>query len=260
MDKIGTFNPQLYNTNAEIAEAFIPFIEAHTPLRRNSAPLPVIIDAAENYEAAFYLQSQHAAGVYQQKANFVDQGDNLAKRGRLIFNHDLPLDPTRIASVFLHELVHWMQDVANPHVDQNEASYTAREFQAYSVQAAWLREHELDPYADFPEVFGVIEQAYGKPGSPAPLFCRIKSFTLDGKRYRISTTLPTGTIEYLARFWHVSTTDAEICDIIRRRAMDAPRRADWPERMIAQAQRYAMSRHRANQKLYRYVQLDGSVR
>lgn len=256
MEKQGTFNPQLYRTNEQIAEAFIPFIEAHTPLRRNGAPLPVIVDAAFSYEAAFYLQSQKAAGIYQARLGFRKDADpDLKERGRLIFNHDIGYDATRVASVFLHELVHWMQDVnGTSQCVEHMTDHAALEFEAYAVQAAWLREHELDPYVDFSEVFGEIEPEYGTPGSPAPLFCRIKSFTLDGKRYRLSNRVPVVEVDYLAGFWHVSTTDQEICDIIRRRAMGKSPRGDWTERAIVATQRYALSRHRANQKLYRYVQ------
>lgn len=84
-----------------------------------------------------------------------------------------------------------------------------------------------------------------------------KSFTLDGKRYRFNPALPLATLDYIVRFLHVSTSDEEVKAIVRRRALDAPRRADWPERLIVQAERYALSRHRANQRLFRYVQRGG---
>lgn len=258
MDKQGTFNAQLYNTNAEIAEAFIPFIEAHTSLRRNGAPLPVIIDAAFSYEAAFYLRLQEAAGIYQARLGFRKDADADAKaRGRIIFNHDIGYDATRIASVFLHELVHWMQDInGTSQRVEHMADHGPLEFEAYAVQAAFLREHGLDPYADFPEVFSVIESNYGKPGSPAPLFCRIaKTFGLDGKRYSLDG-VPTGQIEWLVGQLHVTTTEAEIeADFRTRAAPPAPLGQFKSIQRLADAiVAYAIKTHRANQKLYRYVQ------
>lgn len=85
----------------------------------------------------------------------------------------------------------------------------------------------------------------------------LKSFTLDGKRYRLSCRVPVVEVKYLAQFWHVSTTDDEIRDIIRRRAMGKSPRGDWTERAIVTTQNYALSLHRTNQRLYRYVQRGG---
>jgi hypothetical protein len=78
-----------------------------------------------------------------------------------------------------------------------------------------------------------------------------KSFTLDGKRYRLDDKVPAPQIRYLSGFWHVAVPDVEIREIIERRAT-ANR---WPVQYVEQAVMFAIKCHRENQKLYRSVML-----
>lgn len=91
-----------------------------------------------------------------------------------------------------------------------------------------------------------------------------KSFTLDGKRYRLNALVPIWQIERMAAAWHVSTPDDDIRDIIARRinpqftsrAFDnAP--LPWTCAMVQQAMDYAVYCHRRNQRLWNYVATGG---
>jgi len=77
-----------------------------------------------------------------------------------------------------------------------------------------------------------------------------KSFTLDGKRYKLDALVPAHEIEWKVMRMHVGTSDDKVKAVFRDTADPAK---GWTERLIKQAENYALYCHRANQGTYRYV-------
>jgi hypothetical protein len=75
------------------------------------------------------------------------------------------------------------------------------------------------------------------------------SFTLDGQRYRLNPLVPAAVIEWTVAKMHVGMTDSEVAMTFRQGAKEP----GWTERLIVQAERYAVYCHRKNQSLYRFV-------
>lgn len=71
-----------------------------------------------------------------------------------------------------------------------------------------------------------------------------KSFTLDGKRYRLPPNIPTADIRYMIGNRHVAEPDAEIRELM------AARTRTWSAELQNIATLYALRCHRANQHLF----------
>ena len=78
---------------------------------------------------------------------------------------------------------------------------------------------------------------------------RPKSFTVDGKRYKLGSRIPTHEIRSIVATFHVGTSDEEIMADMETRAM----RVKAKPAEILQCQMYALKCHRENQQLYRKV-------
>lgn len=76
-----------------------------------------------------------------------------------------------------------------------------------------------------------------------------KTFTLDGRRLRLSPKVPAHQIKCLVAQLHVGTADGDVVEMIAKRA------ASWPNPTRANACNYALYCHRQNQALYRKVAL-----
>jgi hypothetical protein len=76
---------------------------------------------------------------------------------------------------------------------------------------------------------------------------RVGSFTLDGKRFKLSPKVPTHQVERLMAGVHVGTSDADV------KAMVAKRTKTWPKWAQVQVERFALKCHRDNQGLFRRV-------
>lgn len=75
-----------------------------------------------------------------------------------------------------------------------------------------------------------------------------KSFTLDGKRHRISPLVPMGQIKWLVGRMHVRDSDSLIRHAIEKRAAAQP---GWTKATTEQAVKFAIACHRENQRLFR---------
>lgn len=81
---------------------------------------------------------------------------------------------------------------------------------------------------------------------PAP-----KSFTLDGKRYKLDPMVPTGFIRWRMGQVHVATSDAEIeAEMLARIAKNC---SDVSASVKRQIVNYALACHRENWKQFRAV-------
>lgn len=89
---------------------------------------------------------------------------------------------------------------------------------------------------------------------------RPKSFTLDGKRYRLSPEIPLNSIAGHVARYPVGTPDEDICASIREAVGNSRDASLWTPRLILQAERLALSEHRRNQRLYAQVMGGGRVR
>ncbi len=78
-----------------------------------------------------------------------------------------------------------------------------------------------------------------------------KSFTLDGKRYRLDSLVPAGSIRWLVARHRVSLADAEVELAMAYRCSGK----EWSEKLCLQACAYALKCHRDNQGLYTRVML-----
>lgn len=76
-----------------------------------------------------------------------------------------------------------------------------------------------------------------------------KSFTLDGKRYKLDARIPTGGIRWLMGRVHVGTPDDEVRADIRERA----KVNGWPAELVPVAEAYALKCHHDNQALASYA-------
>jgi hypothetical protein len=80
-----------------------------------------------------------------------------------------------------------------------------------------------------------------------------KSFSLDGKRYRIDPLIPMATIRHWVSMRHIGASDSYIEREIAESAARSKDGAQWTPSRVRQAQRYAVSCHRKNQALYTRV-------
>lgn len=141
------FDPKKLGGFDAIMETLVADAIRLSGLSRNGAALPHFHDAADEPEAAYFLRTSGAVGMY------IDRDAPAPNAGSLLYNTDLvPLiGDTKFASVIVHELTHWLQDV-NGKLDHYDAR--ASELPAYQTQAAWLKENGIsDPAKAFPEVF-----------------------------------------------------------------------------------------------------------
>lgn len=74
-----------------------------------------------------------------------------------------------------------------------------------------------------------------------------KSFTLEGKRYKLLPVIPIQQISWLVQRMHVSALDADVRDSIVQRVGS---NSGWTKQAIEQAQHYAVKCHRDNQALF----------
>jgi len=71
----------------------------------------------------------------------------------------------------------------------------------------------------------------------------MKSFTLDGKRHRLDSRVPTQQVQWLVDRQHVGTSDLEITELIDGRTHS------WPAAARKSARTFAVYCHRKNQHL-----------
>lgn len=129
-------------------------------LKRNGAELPFIHNGADDPVAALYLSHYGAGGAYIDQSNEINGGS-------LLYDTRLASEfgDTKFASILVHEIVHYLQDVnglLKP--ARNNADQAATELLAYQTQAAWLRENGItEPDKVFPEAFepGFLNERYG---------------------------------------------------------------------------------------------------
>lgn len=77
-----------------------------------------------------------------------------------------------------------------------------------------------------------------------------RTFTLDGKRYRIPSMFSCSEIERVVNRLHVAARDKEVREEITSRTKG---KSGWTEALIEKACLYALHVHRKNQALYHKV-------
>ena len=78
-----------------------------------------------------------------------------------------------------------------------------------------------------------------------------KSFTLDGKRYKLDPVVPIGQIKWRMGHVHVGTSDEDVKSEWQKRC---EQNGVTDQRIINQICHYALKCHRDNQNLYNFVQ------